>query len=126
MFDFLDSDGFNIALEIFFVLLISYDVKRYIETKKGEFIVNILITIGFAIWTLYPYYKSYFGWDASQKEKLLSGCEDDANTTVCICVNEKLFKEYTYQEYKAIDTNNTEYVEFLKDAKEDCSDDGWF
>lgn len=34
MFDFLDSDWFNIGLEIVFLLLISYDVKKYIETKK--------------------------------------------------------------------------------------------
>ncbi|MDH4944974.1 hypothetical protein [Sulfurimonas sp. C5] len=126
MFDFFDSDWFNIALEIFFVILISYDVKRYMETKKGEFLVNIVITLGFAIWTLYPYYKSYFGWENPQKEKILSACANDQNQTLCTCVNEKLFKEYTYQEYKAIDINGTEYLEFLKDAKEDCSDDGWF
>jgi hypothetical protein len=126
VFDFLDSDWFNIALEIFFVILISYDVKRYIETKKGEFIVNIIITIGFAIWTLYPYYNSYFGWEESQKEKMMSVCENDANKTVCICIDEKIFKEYTYQEYRAVDKNSSEHLEFMKEAKEDCMDDGWF
>ncbi len=126
MFDFLDSDWFNIVLEIIFLILIIYDVKRYRETKKGEFIVNIIITIGFAIWTLYPYYKSYLGWESSQKERILSTCENDVNQTVCICMNEKFFKEYTYQEYKLIDTNGSEYSEFVKDAKEDCMDDGWF
>ncbi|QOP41751.1 hypothetical protein [Sulfurimonas marina] len=126
MFDFMDSDWFTIGLEIVFLLLISYDVKRYRETKKGEFLVNIVITIGFAIWTLYPYYNSYFGWEDSQKEKMLSVCENDANKTVCICIDEKVFKEYTHQDYMAVDKNSSEYLEFMKEAKEDCMDDGWF
>lgn len=126
MFDFLDSDWFNITLEIIFVILIIYDVRRYMQTKKGEFIVNIILTIGFAIWTLYPYYTSYFGWEASQKESILSACESDANTTVCRCISEKVFKEYTATEYQALDKNGSKYVEFMKETKEDCTDDGWF
>ena len=34
MLDFLDSDWFNIGLEIVFSIIIIYDVKRYFETKK--------------------------------------------------------------------------------------------
>jgi len=34
MLDFLDSDWFNIGMEIVFLILISYDVKKYFETKN--------------------------------------------------------------------------------------------
>ncbi|WP_373069330.1 hypothetical protein [Sulfurimonas sp.] len=126
MFDFLDSDWFNIGLEIVFLILISYDVKKYIETKKKEYIVNIVLTVGFAIWVLYPYYKSYFGWEESQKKELISTCVDTNDTKLCKCVDEALFKGYTYDEYKVLDKNSSEYIGFVKDAKEECLDDSWF
>jgi len=127
VFDFLDSDWFNIGLEIVFVILISYDVKKYFETRKREYIVNIVLTIGFAIWALYPYYNSYVGWQEEQKKEMLSHCSGDKNSTkLCKCLDDTTFKSYTYDEYKALDKNSSEYREFLKEAKEDCLDDGWF
>ena len=126
MFDFLDSDWFNIALEIVFIILISYDVKKYFETRKREYIVNIVLTIGFAIWTLYPYYNSYVGWEEGQKKMMLSYCKDSNDTKLCSCMDDATFKEYTYDEYIVLDKNSSEYKEFLSDAKEDCLDDGWF
>jgi len=126
MFDFLDSDWFNIGLEIVFLILISYDVKKYIETKKKEYITNIVLTVGFAIWVLYPYYKSYFGWQDAQKTELISTCIDTNETKLCKCVDEAIFKEYTYDEYKVLDKNSSEYEEFVSETKEDCLDDGWF
>ena len=127
MFDFLDSDWFNIGLEIVFVILISYDVKKYFETRKREYIINIVLTIGFAIWALYPYYNSYVGWQEEQKKEMLSHCSGDENSTkLCRCLDDTTFKSYTYDEYKALDKNSSEYREFLKEAKEDCLDDGWF
>ncbi|WP_457745967.1 hypothetical protein [Sulfurimonas sp.] len=127
MFDFLDSDWFNIGLEIVFVILISYDIKKYFETRKREYIINIVLTIGFAIWALYPYYNSYVGWDEEQKKEMLSHCKGDDNSTkLCRCLDDASFKNYTYAEYRVLDKNSSEYKEFLKDAKEDCLDDGWF
>ena len=131
MFDFLDSDWFNIGLEIVFAFLISYDIKKYVETKKREYVINIVLTIGFAIWTLYPYYNSYVGWDEKQKETMLSACDtkenSDANATkLCKCLDDAVFKGYVYEEYVKLDKNASEYEEFLKDAKEDCLDEGWF
>ena len=127
MFDFLDSDWFNIGLEVVFLVLISWDVKRYFETRKREYIVNIVLTIGFAIWALYPYYNSYVGWQESQKKEMLSHCTGDENSTkLCRCLDDATFKEYTYEEYKALDKNGSDYKEFLKDAREDCLDDSWF
>ena len=126
MFDFLDSDWFNIGLEIVFVILISYDIKKYIETKKKEYITNIVLTIAFAIWALYPYYNSYIGWDEEQKQVMLSHCSDTNDTKLCKCLDDTTFKTYTHDEYIAVDKNSSDYREFLQEAKEDCLDDGWF
>jgi hypothetical protein len=126
LFDFLDSDWFTIGLEVVFLILISYDIKKYFETKKKEYITNALLTVAFAVWTLYPFYKSYFGWNEKQKTEMISTCAEDSNRTLCECVDEKIFKEYVYEEYMSVDKNATEYKEFLKEAKEDCSDSSWF
>lgn len=126
MFDFLDSDWFNITLEIVFLVLISYDIKKYFETKKKEYITNIVLTIGFGVWALYPYYKSYFGWNEKQKTEMISTCKDTNDTKLCECMDDKIFKGYEYEEYIALDKNSTEFKEFLKEAKEDCQDDSWF
>ncbi|MCW8953376.1 MAG: hypothetical protein OQK48_00365 [Sulfurimonas sp.] len=126
MFDFLDSDWFIISLEIVFLILILYDIKKYLETKKKEYIINIVLTIAFAIWVLYPYYKSYFGWNEAQKKELISTCKDSNNTELCECVDDKIFKNYVYEEYLHVDKNSTEHKEFLIEAKEECLDDSWF
>jgi hypothetical protein len=127
VFDFLDSDWFNIGLEVLFVLLISYDIKKYFETRKREYIVNIVLTIGFAVWALYPYYTSYVGWQEDQKEVLISHCGESNDTKLCKCVDEATFKSYTHDEYIALDKkNSSEYREFLSETEEDCSDSGWF
>ena len=126
MFDFLDTDWFNITLEIVFVLLISYDLKKYLETRKREYIVNIVLTTVFAVWTLYPYYTSYLGWEDEQKQIMLSHCSDTNDTKLCACMDDTTFKTYAYDEYISIDKNSSEYKEFLKETKEDCEDDGWF
>lgn len=126
MFDFLDSDWFNIGLEILFLILISYDIKKYFQTKKKEYIVNIVVTIGFAIWVLLPYYRSYYGWEESQKSEMISSCHDANNSKLCKCVDDKIFKEYTHKEYKALDKNATEYREFIEETKEECLDEPWF
>ena len=126
MFDFLSSDWFNIGLEIVFLVLIFLDVKKYMATKKREYIINIVLTIGFAIWTLYPYYNSYVGWEEAQKEEMLSTCKDTNDTKLCACLDDALFKGFVYEEYKKLDKNGTEYKEFLQEAKEDCLDDSWF
>jgi hypothetical protein len=126
LFDFLDSDWFNIGLEVIFIVLISYDVKKYFETGKREYILNIVLTIGFAIWTLYPYYTSYVGWEEEQKKVMISHCTKSEDTQLCKCLDETTFKTYTHDEYVALDKNASEYKEFLQEAKEECLDDGWF
>jgi hypothetical protein len=126
LFDFLDSDWFIVGLEIIFLILIIYDIKKYIETKKRDYIVNIVLTLGFAVWTLVPFYNSYFGWEDKQKQEILLICEDSNNTKLCKCVNGTIFKNYNFDEYKNLDKNSTDYKEFLNEAKEECLDDSWF
>ncbi len=126
MLDFMDEDWFVIGLEIVFLILVSYDIKRYIETKKREYILNIVLTIGFAIWVLLPFYTSYFGWQEPQKTEMLKECNESNNTELCNCVDESIFKEYTNTEYKNIDKNSTAFKEFITETKEECLDDSWF
>lgn len=96
------------------------------QTKKKEYIVNVVLTIGFAIWVLYPYYTSYVGWEDSQKQEMISTCDTVEDKKLCKCVDEAIFKGFTYDEYKAQDKNSTQYKEFLKETKEGCQDEGWF
>lgn len=126
LFDFMDTDYFNIGLEIVFVILISYDVKKYFQTRQRKYITNIVLTLGFAIWTLYPYYTSYVGWEDEQKRVMISHCLETDNSNLCKCVDEATFKSYTHDEYVLLDTNSTEYKEWLDETKEECLDESWF
>ncbi len=126
MFDFLESDWFNISLEIFFLLLIGWDVKKYLQTRKREYLINIALTIGFAIWALWPYYNSYIEWNEEEKKSLLSSCRKEKNATLCNCMDDAIFKNYTHKEYMQIDKNSSEFKEFLQEAKKECLDDSWF
>jgi hypothetical protein len=127
MFDFLDSDWFIIVLEIVFLVFIIYDIERYSETKKKEYITNIVLTIGFAIWALMPMYTKYFGWEENQRQLLAKGCVGDENATkICHCVNDSLEKKFTHDEYVTLKQQEKEFNEFIKEAKEDCLDDSWF
>ncbi len=127
LFDFLESDWFNIGLQIVFIIALVYDIKKYTQTHKKEYIVNIVATIGFAVWILYPYYISYSGWNEKQKLEMISHCSGDKNSTkLCRCLDNASFKSYTHDEYLALDKNASEYKEWFKDTKEDCLDDGWF
>jgi len=126
VFDFVDSDWFVIGLEIVFVILISYDIKKYLETQKKEYIFNVVLTLGFAIWTLLPFYTSYFGWETVQKTEMLQVCKDANNTELCNCIDESIFKEYTNAEYLKLDKSETTFKEFLQETKEGCLDDSWF
>ena len=125
MFDSLKSDWFNITLEVVFVALIWFDLKKYLQTKKREYLINIIATIGFAIWALYPYYMRYFEWSEDEKKALLSHCDKEKNATLCRCLDKTIFENYTFKEYKKV-KDSTEFQTFLKDTKEECNDDGWF
>ncbi|MEO1954344.1 MAG: hypothetical protein ABGW74_06545 [Campylobacterales bacterium] len=124
MFDFMDEDWFTITIEVFFLIFIIYDAKQYLQSKKKEYLVNIVLTIGFALWTLYPMYISYFKWSETQKEEVLKSCEKEDNVTLCRCVDGGLFKEYGFEELKSLDKDKLQKIK--EETKEDCLDDGWF
>jgi hypothetical protein len=126
VFDFLDSDWFVISLEIVFLLFIIYDAKKYFETKKKEYITNIVLTLGFFIWALIPFYNSYMTWSQDQKQDLISECKKENNETLCQCLDEKIFKEYSFEDFKSLDKNSSDFNEFVKETKEECLDDSWF
>ena len=126
MFDFLDSDWFVISLEIVFLLFIAYDAKKYFETKKKEYITNIVLTLGFFIWALIPFYNSYMTWSEDKKQELISECKKENNETLCQCLDEKIFKEYSFEDFTSLDKNSSDFNEFIKETKEECLDDSWF
>ena len=126
MFDFLDSDWFIISLEIVFLLFIAYDAKKYFETKKKEYITNIVLTLGFFIWAFIPFYNSYMTWSEDKKQELISECKKENNETLCQCLDEKIFKEYSFEDFKNLDKNSSDFNEFIKETKEECLDDSWF
>ena len=98
------------------------------QTRKKEYIFNIVTTIGFAIWMLYPYYTSYTGWLDKEKSEMLSSCEAKTKGAkkLCVCVDNAIFQHYTHAEYITLDKNSTDFIDFLKETKEDCEDDSWF
>jgi leucyl aminopeptidase (aminopeptidase T) len=57
---------------------------------------------------------------------MISTCKETNNTKLCRCMDDTIFKTYTYDEYKSTDKNSTEYKEFLDETKEECLDDSWF
>jgi len=126
VFDFLDSDWFIISLEIVFLLFIAYDAKKYFETKKKEYITNIVLTLGFFIWAFIPFYNSYMTWSEDKKHELISECKKENNETLCQCLDEKIFKEYSFEDFKSLDKNSSDFNEFVKETKEECLDDSWF
>ncbi len=121
MFDFLDADWFVIGLEIVFLLFIGYDLYKYKKTRKKEYILNIVLAIGFAAWVLYPFYIKYYTWEEKDRESLIQRCLDEHNTTYCSCVDDRIFKEYDLQTFNQLDKkNDKEFLEFIKMSEQEC------
>ena len=126
MFDFLDSDWFIIGLEIVFLTFIAYDAYKYLKTKRREYLLNIALAIGFALWVLYPFYTKYYKWEDKDRETLVQTCLSEHNTSYCTCVDNMIFKEYDLQSFSKLDKKSEEYLEFIKDSEEECFNSSWF
>ncbi len=127
MFDFLDSDWFIIGLEIAFLTFIAYDAYKYFKTKKREYLVNIAMAIGFAIWVLYPFYTKYYMWEDKDRDTLNKRCLSEHNASYCDCIDNMIFKEYELEAFTRIDKkNDKDYLEFIKDSEEECFESSWF
>ncbi len=121
MFDFLDEDWFVIGLEILFLLFIGYDVWKYYKSRKKEYIFNIVLAIGFAVWVLYPFYIKYYMWEEKDREALIQTCLVEHNSSYCYCVDDKIFKEYDLQTYNQLDKKrDKEFLAFIKVSEQEC------
>ncbi len=124
MFDFLDADWFVIGVEILFLLFIGYDAWKYYKTRKKEYIFNIVLAIGFAIWVLYPFYTKYYMWEEKDRQALIESCLSEHNATYCNCVDDRIFKEYDMQTYNRLDKKNDKaFLAFIKTSEEECFED---
>ena len=127
MFDFMDSDWFIIGLEIVFLSFVGYDAYKFYMTRRKEYIVNIVMAIGFALWILVPFYTKYHDWKDSQREEVSKTCVSENNASYCKCMDNMVFKHYEFEVYKKIDKKtNKDYLEFIKESEEDCFGDSWF
>lgn len=120
---FYESDWFTITLEVIFLFFIIYDIRRYIVTRKKEYITNIVLTVGFAVWAFMPFYNKYFTWEESDRAQLIEACIEEHNASYCICLDDKIFKEYTLTDFHELDqTSDKDYLEFIAGMKEECSE----
>jgi len=127
MFDFMDSDAFIIGLEIVFLSFIIYDGWKFYKTRKKEYILNIVLAIGFALWVLIPFYTKYYDWTDEQRETLQKECLNEHNASYCSCMDNMIVKEYDFKGFDKIDKqNDKKYLEFLEESKKECFEDSWF
>ena len=128
MFAFYESDWFTITLEILFLLFIIYDTKRYFQTKKREYLFNIVLAVGFFFWALVPFYNKYYTWQDITKADLMHECVAEYNQSHCDCFDDAIFKEYDFETFKILDRKkDADYLEFIDEADKECRGEGsWF
>ncbi len=128
MFAFYESDWFTVLLEIAFLLFIAYDAKRYFQTKKREYLINIVLAVLFFFWALVPFYNKYYTWQDADQEHLTAQCVQEHNQTYCSCLDDKIFKEYDLESFKTLDKGkDKDYLEFIEEADKECrGEGGWF
>jgi len=127
MFAFYESDWFTITLEVLFLLFIIYDTKRYFETRKREYLLNIVLAIGFFFWALVPFYNKYMTWQSEEIDTLKSECVKEHNQSYCDCLDDQIIKSYDRESFKNIDKEDEDYKEFLEEADAECRGEGsWF
>lgn len=121
MFDFFDSDAFTIGLEIVFLLFIGYDFRKYLLTRKREYLMNIALAVGFFIWTAIPFYNKYYTWSDTERSALTTLCAKEHDKTLCECLTDTVTKEYAFSAYEtAFET--PEMKAFQETAIKECRD----
>lgn len=128
MFAFYESDWFTIVLEILFLLFIAYDTKRYFQTGKREYLINVVLAIVFFFWALVPFYNKYYTWQDVDKESVVAACVQEHNQTYCSCLDDMIFKEYDFESFKALEKQkDADYLEFIEEIDKECRGEGdWF
>jgi len=125
---FYESDWFAIALEILFLLFIAYDAKRYYQTRKREYLFNIVLAPLFFFWALVPFYNKYITWQESDRIAFTAACQNDHNASYCQCLEDSIVKEYDFGTYSALEKeNDSDLIAFLDEADTECrSEESWF
>ena len=125
MFDFYETDWFTISLEILFLIFIAYDLKKYFQTRKRQYLLNVVLTLGFFIWAIVPFYNKYFTWQESDRANMIKLCNiEHNNSQYCECVDDRVFKEYTMKEYKKLhEAKDKDFIEFMKETLQECKED---
>lgn len=122
MFDFFESDTFTIGLEIAFLLFMGYDLRRYMLTRRREYMFNIVLTVGFFIYAAIPFYNKYYTWSDTERMALLTLCAKEKGPDVCECLTDTLTKEYAFSAYeKAFETPELEA--FTEETTKECRED---
>ena len=122
MFDFFESDAFTIGLEIAFLVFIAYDAKKYYLTKRREYLLNIVLALGFFIWAAIPFYNKYFTWNDAARAAVQTICEKENNASICDCLGDTLVKEYSLNAYEAA-FETASLKAFEKETLESCRED---
>lgn len=120
MFDFLESDIFVFTFNCIAFFFIIYDIKQYKKAKERKYLLNIVLTIGFTIWIMIPFYSKYITWDTHTIASLDTSC--DYNASLCHCLTEGIIKSYTYETYLD-EKNSSDFKAFLEEGKEECLED---
>ena len=109
MFGFYESDWFTITLEVLFLIFIAYDAKKYFETRKREYLINIALAVGFFVWAFIPFYNKYYTWQDNDKSIMIEKCSAEFNASYCECLDDK----YTFE----VGGKNKKFTQ-IKDMKD--------
>lgn len=126
---FYESDWFTITLEILFLLFIAYDTKRYYQTGKREYLINIVLAVLFFFWALVPFYNKYLTWEESDRIALIAECQKEHNASYCFCLDDKIFKEYDFEGYRGLEKGKeSEFALFIDEVDKECKgeEESWF
>lgn len=118
MFGFYESDWFTITLEVLFLIFIAYDAKKYFETRKREYLINIALAVGFFVWAFIPFYNKYYTWQDNDKSIMIEKCSAEFNASYCECLDDKIFKEYSFESYHdKLKSEDNDFKEFVVETK---------
>jgi len=119
MFEFFESDIFTIGLEVAFLAFIGYDLKKYLATKKREYLLNITLALGFFVYAAIPFYNKYVTWNDADKMALQTLCEKDHDTKLCECLSDVIEKEYSFASYETV-FESKELKSFTDETLKEC------
>lgn len=122
MFDFFESDTFTIGLEVAFLVFIGYDARKYFLTRRREYLLNILLAVGFFIWAAIPFYNKYYTWSDAERNALTTLCAKLHDKAQCECLTDTVTKGYSFKAYESA-FETAELTTFTAAAIKECGDE---